>query len=324
MATRADTAARDLAVAWAESPLQLLNIAEYAAASGVRASVGMRDGVPSLAPTLAAIQDFLPESIADVSPRSLPGRLPRGGGALIAGDAYSGIVKAWLVSHSRRAVVLVDDGSASLATAQDLAVFAPLKRFDSRAPRLDRPLAAAAARRLRHVQSRGDLTMFTAYSTSAPMAKLADSGVTVVPNTYSWLRSLPPVADAITADVIVVGSALATDGHITHDAYLAWLRRAAAGTRVAYLPHRRENAEAVLAELGREAVTLIRSVIPAELMLARVRPGQRIAALPSSIVATVSAIAPQANLVVDAIKPEWWTPTADPAVKAMASEVARG
>jgi hypothetical protein len=324
MTTRGDSASRALAFAWAESPLQILNIAEYCASTNTATRLGVRAGVAGLLSLVEALDAHLPPDIVAVEVRSAPWRSTRTADTLVVGDVLSGQVKSWISAHPRPNVVIVDDGSAALDTATRLANDAPLKRHASRSPFLDNLASSLAARRLRRARTRGAVTAFTAYASSREFEAFARSGARVLANDYAWLRSLPPLGGQIRADMVVVGSALAADGHIFEDSYRRWLAGASAGSSTLYMPHRRELPEVVAGYARELELSIANTDLPVELALAGVSRGTRVATLPSSVVATLHAVFPHLELTVARIEDSWWTPGADPSVRSMAEAVAHG
>jgi hypothetical protein len=148
------------------------------------------------------------------------------------------------------------------------------------------------------------------------VARLANAGVRIVANDYSWLRATRPAgAEAPSEPIAVLGSALVTDGQIGLEPYLAWIGDLAASGTVAYLPHRRESAEQRSAVAGLAGVRLHETGLPAELVLASALSLRRVVTFPSSAVATLSALLPDSVAVdVRPVPPSWWLPGADPAL----------
>lgn len=311
--------------AFVESPLQLLGAVEAHAAghAGARTRVLARSDVPALAPAVEAVRSLgLPGGL-DVDVAPAPSRLPHD--VLVVGDLFSRAFRSALVRAVRppSRIVVVDDGTAVLDLAHRLTSGSSLVRIGAPpgAPRLG--LAALAARRLRHVAETGGLSLCTALPLDADLrAWLRLLGVDVHEHDFGWLRDRP-TGDAPQETTVVVGSALAADGLVQPDRYVAWVRGLAADGPVRYVPHRRHDprVSALLERVPGVAVDVPGA--PVEIRLRGLRPGQRVVTLPSAPALTLPRlVAPRGVAVVPHAVPRgWWTERVTPELYRRAARV---
>ncbi|WP_062305572.1 hypothetical protein [Demequina subtropica] len=310
----------DARVAWVESPLQLLNAIEWAAATGEPLDIMARAGLVQLDRTVAALVGHLPAGVTiDLSAGSAVNPRMRGAHSWLLGDVYSGQVKAMLAATGVRDTVIVDDGSAATSMADALAARAALSRPGVAEGLGHRALGLAGSARLAAAARRGRVGFFTAYPDAPGFVALAAAGADVRRNAYAWTRATRPV-DAVYAEHVVVGTALIADGHVSRDAYREWLTGHADPSTV-YIPHRREDAElALIADLG---LTVLPVDVPIEIALAGSPTVRRVSTLPSSVVATLRVILdPEVELDVEVIPSRWWEPGVDPRLRAMLEALA--
>jgi hypothetical protein len=311
-----------------ESPLQLLCAVEAHAAGygGAPTRVHVRDDVPGLGAALDAVRGFgLPDGLeTDLAGRRAA--LAVSEPVWLVGDAFSGLFQATaLLRRGLERVVLADDGLATLELARRLAAEEPLVRMRAHAGAPRRRLGAVAARRLRQLAAQGRVTLFTALPLEpAVRAKLTAQGFVVAHNDFAWLASVP-VGDAPPEPTVVIGSALAADGLVDPDAYLAWVAGLAADGPLRYLPHRRQAPEllARLAEIP--GVTVDSAQAPVELRLRGMAAPQRVVSLPSTAAVLLTTIlAPRGVAVTpQAVADDWWTSRATPGLRAHLSSVLR-
>lgn len=304
-------------IAWVESPLQLVNAVEYAAASGEPLHVLIRPGLTGLDEAAAALRPHLPAHVTLARTGVLVG-LARYAASRrrLSGDSYSGQLRAITCLTGARDVVTVDDGSMTLSLASQLTAGAPLSRPGRSESTLMRALGTAAGHRLRRAGERGRLSLFTAFATHPSVRALSATGARITENRYGWLRGTSwdsPVA----VPRVVLGSALATDGLISHEQYEDWLR-AKAGEGIAYLPHRRESAAELARYASYEGLEVVRTGLPAEITLAACTALTEVSMLPSTAAVTLRSILPATTrLTVAAVPDSWWTSRADPELRTM-------
>ncbi|MDN4475155.1 hypothetical protein QQX09_04690 [Demequina sp. SYSU T00192] len=294
-------------VGWVESPLQLINALEAAASTDEDTLILLRRGVAQLADTAAWLEPHLPAHVRFDDAAAATD--PRFAGAThrLVGDAFSGQVRAVLASRAVGDLVVVDDGSAALHLAAVLAGTQGFSRMGQREPLHQRALGRVSGRRLRDAARAGRVTLMTAYADHPAMP--AVPGARMVPNRYSWLRTLAVAAPATLPPTVVLGSALAVDGYIDDDAYGRWVLAHGAGA--AYLPHRRET-PAWLDVVRAAGLDVVDSGLPAEIVLGADAGVRTVTSLPSSTGATLARVLrDHATLTVTPIPDAWWTGRAD-------------
>ncbi|MEV5410468.1 hypothetical protein AB0K60_16710 [Thermopolyspora sp. NPDC052614] len=307
------------AVAWAESPLQLLCIIEarYAGLVGAGTRVVCRPGLAALRRTRAELKRLdLPDGLELVTGEDGMPR-PRRDAAWVFGDAFSGRVQlTWLTGDPGR-VVLVDDGLATIHLLELLAAdrVTPLLRARARAGLGRRALGLAAAFRLRAAARSGRLAVFTALPVPAALAEAVTArGAILRTHDFGWLRSQPAAHPPPDERTVVLGTSLVRNGLVRRDRYLDWLGRLSAEEPVAYYPHRREE-PADLDRIGRmPGVALRETGAPVEMTLRDLAPGQRVVSLPSTAVTSLRVLLRPRGVPVDAVEVpgDWWTPLATP------------
>ncbi|MEG3614546.1 hypothetical protein [Isoptericola haloaureus] len=309
-----------------ESPLQLLCAVEAFAAGlvGPRLRLRVRSDVPSLGTALAQLDRLgLPDGI---EPELVPGRagLTAREPLQLTGDANSGIVQAWTLTHGFRRLVVVDDGLDTLELARVLTTpgqaVVRLRGSDGRVRRL---LGRAVGHRLRRAARAGRVTIFTAMPLPADHRRaLADLGVDLRTNIFSWLRSLP-APEAPPEPVVLVGSALVADGLVHPGLYVDWVRELAALGPVRYLPHRRQRGDvlAVLADVP--GVVVDAPGAPVELRLRGLVAGQCVTMLPSTTAVLLTRILSPRGVRVRprGVPANWWTPAAGPQLRTHLDQV---
>ncbi|MGP4112904.1 hypothetical protein ACTWP5_18590 [Streptomyces sp. 4N509B] len=309
-------------LAFAESPVQLLNILEWAHTASPGAFT-----VVILPPQGTASRGQLRRmaSIARDSGCRVLWREARGGAVtpsralaalaaplrrarrLVIGDPFSHYLQLLLSMARRCDVVVVDDGTATMEFTAQLGRGERLVRWHRGAPRGPRaalfaPVARRAVARLTPAKGRS-VEVFTVMPVQAP------PGVTVTENTFAWTRSQFGPPD-LTGGADMVGTSLVETGVLDEDRYVravTGLARAHGITR--YFAHRKESAE----KLGRLTVeaglTIVRPDLPLELV-ARCGPiGSSILSFPSTVVHTLPRVLSDTTVsvaVVD-IADTWYT-----------------
>jgi len=304
------------AVAWVESPLQLINVIEFAASEGIPLVIEPRADVVQLDATIDAVRASLPAGVSITAPVSGAGDgLFRSASHRVVGDVFSGQFRLLLARRGVGALTIVDDGSATvhLAASLDGGSFSRMAQVESAAMRA---LGALAKNRILTAARRGRVTLFTAYGSDPGVAGLASRGLRITQNSYRWLHSLGSAGVAPVSPRVILGSALVTDNQVGKGDYLDWVAACAADGAVSYLPHRRESTELRAAVAAIPGVTVEAGSLPAELALGASETLERIDTLPSSAVVTLGAILdPAVTIAVSAVPDRWWLPGADPAIR---------
>jgi len=269
---------RQAAVAWVESPLQLLGVVEYAAATDAPVRVIPRAGALQLPATVTRVRHLgLPENVTIERPRLSPAPvLAAMRQHWIVGDVFSGQVRSALAIRQPARITIVDDGAISLRIDDVLDGTASLERSQGDAPPHARALGRLARARLQDLDASDALELFSCF----PLRHRS-----LRQNRFDWLRSR--AHRAVSTTRIVLGSAAVTDGAIARDDYLAWV--AALPRPADYYPHRRED-RTVLEQLRAEpGLTVVETGLPIELELAGTE-SVRVVSPPSSALRTLAVV----------------------------------
>ncbi|WP_051457689.1 hypothetical protein [Microbispora sp. ATCC PTA-5024] len=299
------------AVAWVESPLQLLCVVEahHAGVLGPSTRVVPRAGLPALRMTRRELKRLgLPVGLEFAEPSE---RMPRPSRTWAVGDAFSGRVQLALATAQPGRTILVDDGLATIRLLELLVARRPLLRARGRATPGRVLLGAAAAVRLRTRKP----TVFTALPVPDDLAEAVRSrGARLVRHDFAWLRSQP--ADRPPDErTVVLGTSLVRNGLIHRDRYLRWLERLE--EPVAYYPHRREDPRDLDRVRRIEGLTVYDAGVPAEMTLRALRPDQRVLSLPSTAVTSLRVLLSARGVSVESIDvpDDWWTASAGPSLR---------
>ncbi|GAB2921571.1 hypothetical protein [Streptomyces mayteni] len=326
--------ARATTLAFAESPVQLLNILEWAHASHAASSraASSRDGrdltvviLPPHDPTsrgqLRRMAQLARDSgyrvlwreargSAVAPPRSLAALAGpmRRAGLLVIGDPFSHYLQLLLsMAGGRRDIVVVDDGTATMEFTAQLARGERLVRWhrpNARGPRalLFAPVARRAVRRLTPAAGRS-VEVFTAM----PVEALA--GVTVTANDFAWTRAHFP-APRLTGGADLVGTSLVETGVIQEDRYVAGVVALAEAHGVTrYFAHRRESVDKLRRLTNEAGLEIVRPDLPLELVARRGPIGSTILSFPSTVVHTLPRVLADTDVKVAVcdISESWFT-----------------
>lgn len=324
-------------LAFVESPVQLLNVLEWAHHAGRPELV-----VTVLSPTdpmsrgqlrrmaqLARDEGFtvrwqearggrgaLLRALRDLAP-SLA-RAER----VIIGDPFSRYVQLLLTLFGPRALTVVDDGTATMEFAAQLARGERLVRWHRRGVRGPRelalaPVGALARRRLAPGRGRA-VEIFTALPVEAP------PGTTVTANRFAWTRARfgPP---SVTRGADLVGTSLVETGVVDPDRYVGAVAALAAAHGAArYFAHRREGVEKLHRIAVETGLEIVRPDLPLELIARRGPIGRTVLSFPSTVVHTLPAAlgGTGVTITVCRIAPEWLRDTASPRAQGFLAGVA--
>ncbi|WP_444665037.1 hypothetical protein ACT17Q_05415 [Cellulomonas sp. CW35] len=327
--TTSSSARTDLARAWVESPLQMVSALEASAAGllGPSVDVVYRTGITPLAELAARLGTIALPAGTTVTPESTRS-LWRHGQVRAVGDAFSGAVQARGLLGVRRPLVVLDDGLATLHLLRLLTAADGRYLVRARAhPGLARRTLASAARsRLLSLADAGLLTVFTALPVPDGLADaFRATGGRLVGHSFAWSASLRE-PELHGAGVVVVGSAMASDGLVDPDAYAAWVHEIAdAGhDEVVYIPHRRETPAITAAVADRDSIRVERGPWPVEVSLRCLAPGSVVHCLPSTPLLTLRSLLADAGveLVGSSVPDWWWTPHASARFRASVRSIA--
>ncbi|MQS37389.1 hypothetical protein [Streptomyces katsurahamanus] len=275
---------------------QLRRMAELARDEG--AAVRWQEARGGASAPLKAIRDLAP--------------MLRRAERVVIGDPFSRYVQLLLTLVGDKELTVVDDGTATMEFAAQLARGEKLVRWhrrDARGPRelLLAPVSSLARRRLAPSRTRR-VEVFTAMPVEPP------EGIVVTANTFAWTRfRFGPPTTFEGADL--VGTSLVETGIVDPGQYadaVSALARAHGARR--YFAHRRENPDK-LHRLARETgLEIVRPELPLELVARRGPIGSTVLSFPSTVVHTLPLALAGAGVTVAVceIAPEWLRETAAP------------
>ncbi|WP_432752831.1 hypothetical protein ACE1OA_13490 [Streptomyces sp. JL2001] len=241
----------------------------------------------------------LPRTLRDLAP------LLRAAERIIVGDPFSRYVQLLLTLFGPKHLTVVDDGTATMEFAAQLARGERLVRWHRRGglgPRelVLAPVSALARRRLAPGRRR-TVEIFTSLPVDPP------EGTTVTPHTFAWTRARfgPP---RLTRGADLVGTSLVETGVVDPDRYVravAGLAGAHGATR--YFAHRRESTDKLHRIAVETGLEIVRPDLPLELIARRGPIGRTVVSFPSTVVHTLPlALADTGvKVAVCAIAPEW-------------------
>ncbi|WAP56548.1 hypothetical protein N6H00_17125 [Streptomyces sp. S465] len=346
MVSAATPATSPATLAFVESPVQLLNVLEWAYADAQRAG----------GPGPTACQDLTVVVLSPHDPMTR-GQLRRmaelardegftvrweeargGAGApvktigglrgplrraarIVIGDPFSRYVQLLLTLTRAQDLVVVDDGTATMEFISQLAKGEPLVRWHRRGSRGARdvvfaPVSATARRRLTPDDKRR-VEVFSSMPVEPP------TGVTITANDFAWTRARfgPP---RLTGGTDLVGTSLVETGVVDLERYLeavGSLARAHGATR--YFAHRRESAEKLSRVAGEVGLEIVRPDLPLELIARRGPIGHTIVSFPSTVVHTLplALAGTGVQVAVCDVDPAWLTSDASPRAQGFLSGV---
>ncbi|MCZ0993697.1 hypothetical protein O1L44_12120 [Streptomyces noursei] len=343
----ADTAGADTGtLAFVESPVQLLNVLEWAH-TRVGADQPAALTVVVLAPHDPMTRGQLRRMVelardeghtvrweeargGTTAPlRTIGGLTPllRRAGRIVLGDPFSRYVQLLLGLTRARDLVVVDDGTATMEFIGQLARGERLVRWhrhgSGRGPRdlVFAPFAAAARRRLtpgpEGARRRRTVALFSSMPVQAP------EGMAVTANDFAWTRGRfgPP---RLTRTADIVGTSLVETGVVDTDRYLAAvadLARAHGATR--YFAHRRERTGKLHRLATETGLEVVRPDLPLELIARRGPVGRLVLSFPSTVVHTLPLALQGTGVQVAVcdIDPAWLTAHASPRAQGFLDDV---
>ncbi|GHB43466.1 hypothetical protein GCM10010377_37770 [Streptomyces viridiviolaceus] len=242
---------------------------------------------------------------------------------IVMGDPFSRYVQLLLTITRARELVVVDDGTATMEFVTQLARGERLVRWHRKGTRpgprdlLFAPVSSSARRRLTPTRDRR-VSVFS----SMPIEETPD-GVTVTANGFAWTRARfgPP---RITKGADMVGTSLVETGVVDGDRYLEAVRGLAkthGATR--YFAHRRESAEKLHRLAVETGLEVVRPDLPLELIARRGPIGRTILSFPSTVVHTLplALAGTRVRVAVCDIDPDWLTRNASPRARGFLSGV---
>ncbi|WP_427920369.1 hypothetical protein [Streptomyces sp. cg40] len=332
-------------LAFVESPVQLLNVLEWAHLRAPRA-----EGAPGGGLTLVVLSPTDPMTrgqlrrMADLArdeghtvrweeARGGPAapfqtiggltRLLRKADRIVMGDPFSRYVQLLLTITRARDLVVVDDGTATMEFVAQLASGERLVRWHRKGGRqgprdlIFAPVSSSARRRLTP-NTRRKVEIFSSMPIEEP-----PKGVTITANEFAWTRATfgPP---RITKGADMVGTSLVETGVVDADRYLeavTALAKTHGATR--YFAHRRESTEKLHRLAVETGLEIVRPDLPLELIARRGPIGRTILSFPSTVVHTLplALVGTEVRVAVCDIDPAWLTENASPRAQGFLSGV---
>lgn len=317
------------AIAFVESPVQLLNVLEWARASVTGAELT----VVVLSPTdpmsrgqlrrmaeLARDAGFTVRWQEARGGASAPLRtirelapLLRKAERIVIGDPFSRYVQLLLTLVSSKELTVVDDGTATMEFIAQLVHGEPLVRWHRRGGRRGprelvlAPVSAVARRRLTPSRTRS-VEVFTSMPVEAP------PGITVTANTFEWTKATfgPP---RISKGADMVGTSLVETGVVDLEQYVKAVGSLARGHGAKrYFAHRRESVEKLHRLATETGLEIVRPDLPLELIARRGPIGSTVLSFPSTVVHTLplALAGTGVRVAVWDIAPEWLKDNASP------------
>ncbi|MFF4251343.1 hypothetical protein ACFY1L_09060 [Streptomyces sp. NPDC001663] len=332
-------------LAFVESPVQLLNVLEWAHlhALGAEEAPGAALTVVVLSPNdpmtrgqlrrMAELARDEGYAVRWEEARGGPGApfhtiggltpLLRRARRVVMGDPFSRYVQLLLTITKARDLVVVDDGTATMEFVAQLARGERLVRWHRKGGRpgardlIFAPVSSSARRRLTPSEKRR-VEIFS----SMPMEETL-VGVTVTANSFAWTRARfgPP---RITKGADMVGTSLVETGVVDGDRYLEAVRtlaKAHGATR--YFAHRRESTDKLHRLAVETGLEIVRPDLPLELIARRGPVGRTILSFPSTVVHTLplALAGTDVKVAVCDIDPAWLTEHASPRAQGFLSGV---
>ncbi len=278
------------AIAWVESPLQLIAAAEWAAVQDQPIVVALRLGSAQMAATAEELLARGARFAECVPYYGIPWELLSRHRRWAIGDGFSGQFRMALSLLRPGHVTLLDDGAHTIALADALLERTGFSRPSQHESSLATLLGGNARTRMLRLASRERLEISTVFALGDDrMTALADRGIRVRPHTLDWVRrTARPIA--VPGNRVLLGSARPVDGLIPIDKYLAWVATEAAAGDLAYLPHRRETDRTLSAVAEFPGVQVFDTGLPIELVLAGAREPLEVLTLPSSATTTLAHV----------------------------------
>ncbi|WP_093799407.1 hypothetical protein [Streptomyces sp. Wb2n-11] len=337
-ASRASEASETLA--FVESPVQLLNVLEWAHAQADPQRHGLTVVVLSPTDPMTRGQLRRMAELARHEGMRVRWEEARGGAGapfqtigglasalrrarrVVIGDPFSRYVQLLLMITRARDLVVVDDGTATMEFIAQLTGGERLERWHRRGGRraardfVFGPVSAAARRRLTPSPTRS-VEVFT----SMPVERAP--GITVTANGFGWTRARfgPP---RVSRGADLVGTSLVETGVVDPDRYVeavSALARTHGATR--YFAHRRESTDKLHRLAVETGLEIVRPDLPLELIARRGPIGRTILSFPSTVVHTLplALAGTGVQVAVCDVNPQWLRDTASPRAQGFLSGV---
>lgn len=277
-------------IAWAESPLQLVGVAEWAAAHGIRVPLAGR-----LTPQMSETADELIARGARFGAcepyLGIPWNLLARNRHWLVGDGFSGQFRLAASVLRPKRITFLDDGANTLAFADALTGIRPYARPGVQERGLTTRVVPFALEQILGRARSGQVELYTAFDLGAARSlALSELGARVDHHRFEWTRQTARPFTTTTGGRVLLGSARPVDGRMPLAEYLEWVRLEASVADVTYLPHRRETTAQLSAVAALPGVHVVTPKLPAELVLAGATERLELITLPSSTTTTVPLV----------------------------------
>lgn len=290
------------AIAWVESPLQLLAAAEFAESSDQPIDVAMRVSGPQMPETAHSLLERGARFATCVPYLGIPWSMLASRRHWVVGDGFSGqfhLALSVLGTMGSRRLTLLDDGIMTVRLARGLAGSGAFGRPGGQASSRRELLGSLTRERMLSLAAREELEFFSVFAEHEALRALSARGVPAIENTFAWLRNNGrPIA--LPGRTVVLGAAAVADRSLSEDQYLEWVTTVAqyADGPAAYLPHRREPARILDRVAQVPGLTVVHTGIPVELALAGLDTDIEVVTLPSTAAVTLRIVLAGSGSVV--------------------------
>ncbi|MEU0397907.1 hypothetical protein ABZ208_35170 [Streptomyces sp. NPDC006208] len=232
---------------------------------------------------------------------------------IVIGDPFSRYVQLLLTLVGSKDLTVVDDGTATMEFVAQVARGERLVRWHRRGGRRGpremvlAPVTFLARRKLSPTRTR-TVEVFTSMPLDPP------PGIRVTVNDFAWTRARfgPPT---VTRGADLVGTSLVETGVVDLEQYLdavATLARTHGATR--YFAHRRESSDKLHRLAVQTGLEVVRPDLPLELIARRGPIGRKVLSFPSTVVHTLPLALAGTGIKVAVcdIAPEWLRDNASP------------
>ncbi|HWI31138.1 MAG TPA: hypothetical protein VNT50_06590 [Microbacterium sp.] len=277
------------AIAWVESPLQLIGAAEWASAHRRRIPIAGR-----LTPQMSETADELVARGAMFSAcepyLGIPWKLLSQHRHWLVGDGFSGQFRLAAALLRPRRITFLDDGANTLAYADALTGRRAYARPGVSERGMTTRVVPFAHDQILGRALAGDVEFFTAFELGQQRNReLADLGIRILPHRFEWTRrTARPFAAP--GGRIILGSARPVDNRMPLPEYLRWVEAQASVAPALYLPHRREPAEHTLLVAAIDGITVSEAHLPVELLVAGATEPLDVITLASSTTTTLPLV----------------------------------
>lgn len=316
-----------ITVAQVESAFQLLSLQE-----GVHADLvpvpdrllvrGTAQGSPLIELLDASLRDAVePAPRMPITPTT-----DIRGAHLVLGDPFSRHAQLALLAQRPSRVTLLDDGASTIHLARVLTSAQPRAVERSHDPRVVSTVLGRIVRRnleRRAVRSGVQIVLGIPVDKSV-VHELSARHYRIAHHRFEWSRSAAcGIEDVLSGDgIVVLGSALVNDGHLTAGFYRDWLSKRC-GSGVTFIPHRRERSSDI--DFVRASGAAVRSSeLPIELLVTPSSRRRMVHCLPSTPALTLPIITGDAGaLTCDPIPIPAWCDGVPSSLVALTDEIER-